>query len=116
MKRLTQFTTAPRQSMTVRLDNGQNVMFYFEYKSNQLGWFFDFTYNDEKYSNIRLTTSYNILRGYRKWLPFGIRCETLDGFEPMGKLDLYTGYAKIYVLPIDDVNATESSYYVKTTA
>ena len=116
MKLLTQFTTAPKQRLTIQLDDGNEVAFYFEYKSNQLGWFFDFTYNNETYSNIRLTTSYNILRAYKSWLPFGVRCDTLDGFEPMGKIDLYTGYAKIFILSKDDVITTEGNFYVKATA
>lgn len=108
-----QLSNKPRQQVTIALENNMYLDLYFEYKPNQLGWFFNFTYNDITYSNIRLTTSYNILRAYRNWLPFGLRCDTADGFEPMDIDDFVNGYANIYILTKNELEATESLYYAK---
>lgn len=105
----------PKQQFTMNIENNIRIVLNFEYKANQLGWFFGFEYEGESYQNIRLTTSLNILRAYRNWLPFGIACKTLDGLEPMDIDDFVTGYATVYLLSKDDVNAIEGTYYVKTT-
>lgn len=113
---LTNLGSEPKQKLTMMLDDNTRLVLKFEYRANQKGWFFGFNYGDEEYSNIRLTTSYNILRAYRNWLPFGIRCETVDTGEPIGIDDFITGYAQVYLLTRDDVKAIEGNYYAKTTA
>lgn len=113
MYKFTNLGNEPRQQMTMMLDNQSNIVFTFEYKANQLGWFFGFQYGDVNYQNIRLTTSYNILRAYRNWLPFGLRCDTTDDEEPMGINDFVNGYATVYLLTKEDVEAIEGNYYVK---
>lgn len=104
----------PKQEIIKILNDNLRIPFTFEYKANQLGWFFGFTYNGETYSNIRLTTCYNILRAYRNWLPFGLRCDTLDGEEPMEIDDFSSGYASVYLLTKDDVKAIEGNFYAKS--
>lgn len=116
MYKITQLDNLPKQSFRMLLDNNEYITFNFEYKPNQLGWFFGFQYGDVTYQNIRLTTSYNILRAYKSWLPFGLRCDTADGFEPMNQSDFATGYAFVYLLTASDVQAVEGMYYAKTTA
>lgn len=102
-----------KQEVTMLLEDDSRVIFTFEYKPNQLGWFFSFQYNDVNYQNIRLTTSYNILRAYRNWLPFGLRCDTPDTEEPLDLEDFATGYATVYLLTKSDVEAIEGLYYAK---
>lgn len=116
MYKINSLGSEPRQKITVLLNNNSQIPLTFEYRANQLGWFFGFEYNGQTYSNIRLTTSYNILRAYRNWLPFGIMCLTNDGLEPMDITDFVTGYATIYVLTPDDITTIESNYYVKVSA
>lgn len=113
MYKINSLGSEPKQQVTVILADGSRLPLYFEYRANQLGWFFGFEYNGIQYQNIRLTTSYNILRGYKNWMPFGIRCDTLDGLEPMDINDFSSGYASLYILTKEDVNTTESTYYVK---
>lgn len=113
MYQLTNLSNEPKQRITMIIDDNIRVPFTFEYKPNQLGWFFSFEYNGEKYENIRLTTSYNILRAYRNWLPFGLRCDTADDEEPMNIDDFVNGYANIYLLTKADVQTIESNYYQK---
>ncbi len=113
MYELTQLGNEPKQQLEMILANQEQVRLYFEYKANQLGWFFSFEYDNEKYQNIRLTTSYNTLRAYRNWLPFGLRCDTTDDEEPMYIDDFLIGYAKVYLLTKQDVQAIEGNYYKK---
>ncbi len=113
MYQITQLDDNVKQEITMLLDDGSRVVFNFEYKSNQLGWFFGFKYGDINYQNIRLTTSYNILRAYRNYLPFGLRCDTPDMEEPMQLTDFITGYATVYLLTSEDVNVIEGNFYGK---
>lgn len=105
----------PKQVLTFILEDNTRLTLRFEYKENQMGWFFGFTYGDTDYNNIRLTTSYNVLRAYRNWLPFGLRCDTVDTGEPIGLDDFVTGYANIYLLTREDVQAIEGNYYAKAS-
>ena len=114
MFRINSLANEPKQSIVMFVDNSR-IVFTFNYKPNQLGWFFGFEYDGQSYQNIRLTTSYNILRAYRNWLPFGIACQTLDGLEPMDIDDFSSGYANVYLLTKEEVNTVESTFYVKTT-
>lgn len=113
MYQITQLGNEPRQEIEMLLDSQTRIKFRFEYKANLLGWFFGFQYGDINYQNIRLTTSYNILRAYRNWLPFGLRCNTADDEEPMNINDFVNGYANVYLLTKADVQAIEGNYYVK---
>lgn len=113
MFKFTQLGNEAQQAVTMVLNENIEIPFTFEYKPNQLGWFFGFTYNGETYSNIRLTTCYNILRAYRNWLPFGLRCDTSDGGEPLNIDDFSSGYASVYLLNKEDVKAVEANFYAK---
>lgn len=113
MYQLTSLGNEPRQQIIMIVNENIRVPFNFEYKENQMGWFFGFQYGDVNYQNIRLTTSYNILRAYRNWLPFGLRCDTADDEEPMSIDDFVSGYATVYLLTKEDVQAIESNYYQK---
>ena len=113
MYKINSLGNEPKQKLTVMINDRERVVLTFEYKANQIGWFFGFEYGDINYQNIRLTTAYNILRAYRNWLPFGVRCDTQDGLEPMDLEDFVTGYAAVYILTSDDVINTETTYYTK---
>lgn len=111
-----QFTTLgnnPKQEIIMILDDNSRVTFNFEYKANQLGWFFGFKYGDYNYQNMRLTTNYNILSAYKAYLPFGLRVDTPDFEEPTDINDFINGYATVYLLTKKDVQTVESNYYAK---
>lgn len=116
MYQLTQIDNNPKQKIRMLLDNGQSVVLYFEYRPNQQAWFWGFEYGDVKVLNMRLVTAYNLLRSYRSWLPFGFRCDTIDGFEPMDLNDFVNGYAILYLLEERDIETIEQLYYAKTSS
>ena len=110
---ITQIDDNPKQQIRMSLTEGDSVVLYFEYRANQQGWFWGFEYGDVNITNMRLVTSYNLLRNYSSWLPFGLRCDTQDGFEPMDKTDFATGYAVLYLLDKEDIAAIETTDYGK---
>lgn len=113
MYQFTQIDNTPKQKIRMLLENGDDVVFYFDYRPNQQAWFWGFEYGDVNIQNMRLVTAYNLLRSYRSWLPFGFRCDTIDGFEPMDLNDFINGYAVLYLLSKQDVETIESQYFKK---
>lgn len=113
MYKITQLDNSPKQQITMILDDQSKVIFNFEYKANQLGWFFGITYGNINYQNIRLTTDYNCLRAYKSYLPFGLRCDTVDNEEPTDQNDFINEYSVCYLLTKEDVEKTEAEYYAK---
>lgn len=113
MYKLTQLGNEPMQEIEFLLEDNSSIMFHFEYKANQAGWFFSYKYGDIENKNIRITRNYNMLRSYRNYLPFGARCDTKDGYEPIDIDDFASGYAEFYVLTPEDVEATEGNYFAK---
>lgn len=113
MYQITTLDNNPKQEITMILDNQERVTFNFEYKQNQLGWFFGIKYGNYNYQNIRLVTAYNLLRAYRNYLPFGLRVDTPDMGEPTDLTDFSTGYAKVYLLTKEDVQTVERNFYAK---
>lgn len=116
MNQLTQIDNTPKQKIRMILANGKSVVLSFEFRPNEQAWYWGFTYGDVNIRNIRLVTSYNMLRNYRSWLPFGLRCDTIDSFEPMDLNDFTSQYATLYLLNQEDINATETKYYGKVPA
>lgn len=113
MYQLTSLNSEPKQEIPFLLSDNSRIIFYFEYKPNQLGWFFDFTYNGQSYKNIRLTTNYNILECFKPYIPFGVCCDTPDGEEPYDIDDFSTGYAKVYILTKEDIASIDANFYSK---
>ena len=113
---LTNLANEPKQRLSMVLEDNTRLDLTFEYRENQAGWFFGFTYGEKTYQNIRLTTAYSILRAYRNLLPFGLRCDTVDNGEPIDIDDFVTGYAAVYLLTKEDVQAIEGNYYDKISA
>lgn len=113
MYQISSLDNSPKQQIKIPLENNRFLTIYLEYRANQQGWFFDFTYNETTYTNLRLVTAYNMLRAYGSYLPFGLRCDTLDGLEPTDIDDFSSGYAKVYTLTSEDVEAVEANYYAK---
>ena len=114
MQQITTLSDEYKQQFKIELESGETLTFDFEYRPNQLGWFFGFEYKDVKMSNIRLCTADNLLRAYRNRLPFGLAVITTDDGEPYGVGDFLSGYCTLYLLDESDVVAVEGNIYVKT--
>lgn len=111
MQQITNITSEPKQSLIVRLDNGETATLQLEFVESQMGWFFSVFYNDEGSTCHRVTNCPNIIRECKNTLPFGIACTVEDGQEPYFIDDFSTGRATLYVLNADDVKYVESEIY-----
>ena len=56
MQQITTLSDEYKQNFKIELETGEKVTFEFEYRPNQLGWFFGFEYKNFKKSNIRFNT------------------------------------------------------------
>lgn len=81
-----------------------------EWKPNQYGWFISVAWQDFSVSNVRLTCMPNILRQWKKILPFGLSCQSTNKVEPVTDTAL-TDYCKLYLLDASDVLAAEQLFY-----
>lgn len=113
MQRINIISADIRQTFSFITEDGNKIDFYLEYKPQQLGWFVSFTYQNYEFNNIRLSTNYNIIRRCRNYLPFGIRIDTVDGYEPLSQEDFSSGYANMYILDKTEVFAIEELIYAK---
>lgn len=113
MYQITQLDNNPKQEITMILEDNSRVTFNFEYKSNQMGWFFGVKYQDYNYQNIRLVTAYNLLRAYRNYLPFGLRVDTQGAEEPTDLNDFINGFSVVFLLTKEDIETVEKNYYAK---
>lgn len=108
MKIITSFTTDPFQKLALILDDGSKVDFSLQYITNQLGWYYSFTYGSFAVNNRRLVTSPNMIRAFRGFLPFGLAVTTTDGLEPIYIDDFISGRASFYLLNSEDVADVEA--------
>lgn len=106
----------PKQQITWQTEDNKEVILYFEYKDNQLGWYFGLRYDDIDYKNIRLTTHANILRSYFNYLNFGMMVNTEDGLEPMSIDDFAEEYCQIFMLTKEECLLVEGEIYAKVSA
>jgi hypothetical protein len=100
-------TDDPVQTMTLKLDNGDSVIFNLSYFESQKGWFYNITYGTFALYNRRIVTGVNMLRGFRNLLPFGFACITDDGYEPVFKEDFKNSRAKFLLLDETDIGKVE---------
>ena len=113
MQQITTLSIDAKQNFKMILDDNTQVQFTFQYRPNQLGWFFDLVWGDIQKYGIRLTTAPNLLRGYKNILPFGLMVTTNDNDEPYSQDDFVSGYCNLYLLNPTDILAVEANYYAK---
>jgi len=66
--------------------------------STQQCWFASFVTENKTINNIRIFNSGNILHQFRNILNFGIKCEVIDGGEPMFLDDFSSQRCRMFVL------------------
>lgn len=111
MQQLTNITSEPKQKMNFRLDNGDFITLSLEFVPSQLGWYFSVVWNDFESTCHRITNCPNILRQYKKYLPFGIGCVVQDDSEPYFVDDFRNGRASLFVLNESDIQYVEDTFY-----
>jgi hypothetical protein len=103
-------TDAPKQTTALTLDDGTKVTLSIEFRPNQRGWFFDVEREDFIVRGLRLVASPNILRKWRKLVPFGLGVITARGQEPTGQNDFVNGKITLLLLSAADVLEVENFF------
>ncbi len=99
-------TNAPKQQMTLILEDGTQIALTIRFIDMQYGWFMDeISYGDVTIEGRRICTSPNMLQQFKNLVPFGLACFTKDNNEPRFQEDFSSGYATLYVLTAAEVDA-----------
>ena len=109
MKLLNIITDYPNQNIVVVLDDGTKVSVTLRYSANQKGWFYTVIYGEFISYNRRLIVNPNMLRQFREIIPFGLACNSSDGYEPIMVDDFVTKRVRLYLLTASDVSDVESA-------
>ncbi len=115
MNSITGLTTQAAQNSFVLLEDGSRVELTLFYRPQQLGWFYNLRWPGNEALAVpfainghRLVASPNILRQYRRLIPFGLMMFTIDNLEPMGRTCFVDGTADLILLNQADVLELEA--------
>lgn len=113
MKLLTGFTDSPKQSTTLVLDDGSFAVLDLYYRPQQMGWFYDLTYNTFSILGQRLVYSENLLRQFQGQIPFGLSVLSTDKNDPLKQEDFALKQAAFVLLNADDVATVEKDKFTR---
>lgn len=111
MNTLQGITDQPKQTTTIVLDDGTKATLVLEYRPQQLGWFYNLTHESFVLNGQRLVASPNILRSFRKLIPFGLAVLTTNGVEPLNQRDFVNGTVTLLLLDADEVDEVETAVF-----
>ena len=111
MQEITQITSSPKQHMTLLLENNETVDFSIYFLPRQQNWFIDFSYKNITVNCMKVVLSPNILRQFKKIIPFGLKFSTDSSVEPFSLTDFSSGRIKMFILNAEDVQQTETEIY-----
>lgn len=107
MRLLDNFTDAADQLMTVPLADGSSVKLEFFYRPGIQRWTVDITHPLLTMGGFNLSLGPNILRQWRRLIPFGIAVTSNNGLDPMNAEDFQNGTCSVYILSADEVQQVE---------
>ncbi len=87
MYKLSGLTNGYNQKLIVNNIGFGDITFTFHYSDTQLSWWYGIEWGDWGFENHRLLKSPNLLDRFRFIIPFGFRCVSLDGGEPLFQND-----------------------------
>lgn len=115
MKSITGITDQAAQNSFVLLEDGTKAQLTMFYRPQQLGWFYNLKWPGSpalpvpfEVNGRRLVASPNLLRQYRKLLPFGLMMFTIDNLEPLGLSCFVDGTADLILLNSAEVLEIEA--------
>lgn len=111
MNILTGITEQPKQTTDIAMSDGTKATLVLNYRPQQLGWFYDIAWGDFILNGQRLVASPNILRSYRKLIPFGLAVLTNNGAEPLNQNDFIDGTITLILLDAADVLDVEATAF-----
>ena len=111
MRLINNLTDNVSQTSRIILEDGSELNLTLVYMENQQGWFFSLVWGSFIINNKRLVVGLNLLRQFRDLIPFGLACDSMDGYEPVYVDDFSSGRIKVYTLNAVDVLTIENNLY-----
>lgn len=112
MEVITNLTEYPNQLHTLVLENNKSADIRLFYCGRMQSWFIDLTFEDIQINGLKIVLSPNLLRQFRKLIPFGLAIYTNTDFvEPFEIEAFSSGRVKISILNSDEVNEIETEIY-----
>lgn len=111
MQQITNLTSSVKQRMQLILENDETADFFLHFNGRMQAWYFDFTYNDITAKNLKVCLHPNILRQFRRLIPFGIAFAADNLVEPFQEASFSSGACNMYILSQDEVQEVEESFY-----
>ncbi len=103
MKVLTGLTSDPAQNANIPLPDGTLANLTLYYRQNQLGWFYDMSYQDFTLNGQRLVTSPNMLYQFQNQIPFGLAMLVEGNGEPLSQEVFVDGTGTLVLLDQSDI-------------
>ena len=107
MQQVTAITDDIIQTSGIILDDGSVVQMTLQYVPAQQGWWYSLSYGSWQADLMRIVVSPDMLRKYRRVIPFGLAVSTIDGYEVVNQSDFVSGRASMFSLNAADVKSAE---------
>lgn len=111
MQEVTNISSATRQRMQIILDNGDTVDFRLRFCPRMEAWYFSFEYNELVCNDLKVCIHPNILRQFRRLIPFGIAFISEFQVEPFQTESFSSGACNMYILDKEEVQEIEEEFY-----
>lgn len=111
MEQVTNITSSVKQQMQLLLENNETADFFLHYNARMQAWYFDFTYNEISAKNLKVCLHPNILRQFRRLIPFGITFGASNSVEPFQVTSFSSGACNMYILNKEEVEEIEQTFY-----
>jgi len=113
MNLLSGFTDSPSQTTNIILDDGSFATIDLYFRPQQNGWFYDLVYKTFSLLVQRIVYSENMLRQFRKQIPFGLAVLSTDNNDPMIQTAFSSNASVFILLNSDDVAAIEIAKFTR---
>ena len=111
MQQITGIGEEPKQRFSIVLDDNSIVTWAIRFKDNQVGWFYDISYQEFALNNRRLVTSLNILFQFQNVLPFGMAIVSTDIYDPAFISDFSDERIQVFVLDAGEVEEINLEFF-----
>ena len=99
MKKIDNLDDNANQYASVTLSDKSQMVLTLHYRPIIQRWTFDITYGDSfTVNNLMLCVHPNILRSFRRTIPFGLSVVSVDGADPFTRYDFSSGRISLYAL------------------
>lgn len=101
----------PVQVSTLELADGTSAILTLMYQPTVQRWAFNLSWNDFVLEGVNLCVYPNVLREWRKLIPFGLTCVSTDNLDPLFIDDFSSGRVQLYILSEEDVLVMEETIF-----